>query len=476
MKSLVVFVALTLVSTSIQAGLKNIAKDFLENNADVKVAESQVQLAALDVQAFEMTRNTNLSFNSERNDNEQESFSIFLATLGRDAFFRQPNLQTRHTLSLNKEFEWGGTAALTNTYSEIEVDGAPKIKGFTQGISYTQNIGRDFLGRTFYLQKEQLTFNLAFTEANSENQIQNSLFQLVSNYYDAALQKSLVKLQGDAKKRAERRVNLIRRRVKDGLREKVDLIQADISLYRADENVKTAEQNFTSAIENLSTSVHREVVPSEIQSFVEETFQSKGIPVGKVGGNQNLQALKQQLAANQASFDRADLNILPTVSFNVQANTNNFDFEIGGAFSDALLGSPNKEVIVGLNLSWALGSQPEKVEKTRALVNYNTSKLRYEKLNNDVLQTEKSIKDQITLLDKNLTSSKRRVELATLALKEYNRLYSRGRADLDQLIQAEETLITTEINHVQYLSQREILVHSLAFLYGDLRGFLTQGN
>lgn len=474
MKSTVVLVVSLLLTSSAHAGLKNIAKDFLENNAQVKVAESQVNLAQLDLQAFEMTRNTNLTWNSEHNENKLESFSAFAARFAGGAF-RQPIETTQHSLSLNKGFEWGGTVALDNSYQEFNVPGAQKIYGFTQGLTYTQNLGRDFFGKSFGLQKDQLAYSLEFTEANSESTIQSSLLELVRNYFQAAQNKALVKLQGEAKVRAERRLALIRRRVRDGLREKVDRIQAEISLFRADENVKSAQQNFTSAVEALSTSVHRVVPADEILSLSNDAFKMTSVPQGKVQGNQNLKALTEQVKATEAGLEVADKAILPQVNVQVAARNNNFDPQTGDAFSEGLIGGANHEFRVGLNLTWALGSQPEKVEKTRALVNHQTTKLRLEKLTSDVFQSEKSIKDQINLLTENLESSKKRLELAKAALKEYNRLYSRGRADLDQLIQAEETLITTEINHVQYLSQREVLIHSLAFLYGDLRNFLLQG-
>ncbi|MCF8059191.1 MAG: TolC family protein [Bacteriovoracaceae bacterium] len=469
-----IVLVLCLISSPTFAGLKNIAKDFLANNAQVRVAESQIQLASLDLRAFELTRNTNLTWNSNRNENKLESFSAFAARFAGGAF-RQPIETTEHTLGLSKGFEWGGNLTFDNSYQEITVEGARKIYGFSQGLTYTQNIGRDFFGKSFSLQKDQLSYNVSFTESNSESTIQNSLLDLVRNYYQAALNKSLVKLQQDAKKRADRRLTLIRKRVKDGLREKVDRIQAEISLYRSDENVKSAKQNFTSAIEALSTAVHRVVPADEVVGLIDSNFKSTEIPVGNVSGNQNLKALQDQVKATEASLDIADRGILPTVNLEVGARNNNFEPQTSDAFSGGRIGGSNHELRLGVNLSWALGSQPQKVEKTRALVNYNTTKLRLQKLTSDVFQSEKSIRDQISLLSENLESSKKRLELAQAALDEYNRLYARGRADLDQLIQAEETLITTEINHVQYMSQREVLLHSLAFLYGDLRNFLVGG-
>lgn len=462
-----------LLSLSAHAGLKKIAQDFLGNNSQVKVAESQVSLAELDLESLEMTKNTNLTFDSAYSDSQTESFSAF-AVLLRGGGFRQPIKNFNNQLALSKDFDWGGNVTVQHTYQRIKVPGTPMIYGYTQGITYTQNLGEDFFGRTFYLQQEELKLNVDFTKADSENTIQNALLSLVRSYYDAALNKSLVKLQNEAKDRASRRLSLIKRRVRDGLREKVDKIQAEISLYQAQEAVKTAQQNFTSAIEALSTAVHRVVPADEIVGLNDKIFVRTATPKGDVKGNQNLQAFEELAKAREKNLERADKSLIPDISLSIGALNNKFDRSTSEAFQESLWGRPNRELTASLNVSWELGSGPEKIEKTRSLVNYQTSKLQLDRLQKDVYQTEKSIRDQINLLSENLKSSSRRLSLARSALKEYNKLYERGRADLDRLIQAEETLINTEINHVNYLSQRERLVHTLAFLYGDLRGFLTE--
>ena len=455
------------------ANLQSLAKDFLLNNSEVKVAESRVELANLNLKSFEFSRNTSFNFESNRNENKLESFSAFAAQFAGGAF-RLPIESNSYSLGISRAFSWGGNASIANQYQEITAQGARKIYGFTQRFSYSQNLSRDFFGKNFSLEKDALSFNIESTKARSENEVQGQLFNLVQTYYNAALQKALVKLQSEAKSRAGRRLNLIKKRVKDGLREKVDFIQAEISFYRSEESVKTAQQNLAAAIEGLSTSVHRKVTDEDVVSLISEKFKLRDKPLGEANKNHNLKALSEQLKVAKADLKRAKLNLLPDITLDLAANNNNFDPEAGDAFSDGRLGGPNREFSVGLNLSWALGGTPQAVEETRALVNLKTNEIQLEKLGKNVLQTEKSIKNQISLLDTNLDSSKKRMTLAGAALKEYNRLYARGRADLDQLIRAEETLINTEINHVQYLSQREILVHSLAFLYGNLRQFLVR--
>lgn len=463
-----------LFAFSTQAGLQKIAKDFLENNSQVKVAEAEVSLAELDLKAFELTRNTNLSLESNYNDSQAANFSAFAVRLTGGAFV-QPIVTSSHALTVGKDFNWGGNVSFSNTYQSIKIPGLSGVTGFEQALTYTQDLGENLFGRTFYLQRDELAFNVNFTKADSENTIQNSLLTLVGSYYDAALNKALVKLQSEAKERAERRLSLIKRRVRDGLREKVDRIQAEISLFQAEEAVKTARQNFTSALESLSTSVHRGVPESEVLSLNDKAFSMTSIPEGTVDKNKNVLAFKELVKSRELNLDRNDKALMPDVNLALSATNNDFNVNSSDAISGGLLGKPNRDLRATLSVSWELGSEPEKVEKTRSFVNYKTSKLQLERLQKNVNQTEKSIRDQINLLSSNLKSSTKRLQLARVALKEYNKLYERGRADLDRLIQAEETLIDTEINHIQYLSQRERLIHSLAFLYGDLRNFLVAG-
>jgi outer membrane protein TolC len=475
MKVFSVFLVLVFHSSLSFASLAGLAKDFLESNSDVIVARSQVKLARLDYEAFDLQTNTNLSLGTSYNDNSLESFSAFAAQFAGGAF-RLPIRSTEHTIGLGKSFSWGGELAFDNSVQSLKAQGARSIYGFSQGLTYTQSLGRDFLGRGFKKRLDELSLGLKFSESNTEQTIQARLLELVQSYFDVSLNKSLVKLRSEAESRAQRRFVLIKRRVRDGLREKVDKIQAEISLFQAKENVSSAKQNLTSALELISTAVHRRVSSDEVISFIEPSYKRTSNPRGEIQGNNNLKALQDQLKATKAGLDRADFNLIPEVTFQAGVRNNNFDPQLSNSFSDGSFTGNNEEVALSLNVVWALGSKPERVEKTRALVNYNTTRLRLEKFAQDTLQSERSIQDQIVILDKNILSAKRRLGLANQALGEYNKLYSKGRADLDQLISAEETLINTEVNYIQYLALRERLIHGLAFLYGNLKSFmLAQG-
>ncbi len=458
---------------SVFASLEQLAKEFLERNSIVAEARSQVTLAQLDIESWDSSKSTSLEWNSNYNDNALESYSAFAAQFAGGAFRLPLEIHT-HGLTLAKDFSWGGNLSFENTFNQLQAEGTQKIYGFTQGLTFTQNIGRDFFGQNYRLQGEALESALKASASQSQGEIEQSLLTLIQNYYSASLFKSTVELQKEAQKRAQRRLALIKQRVRDGLREKVDLIQAKISLLKAKENVKTAQQNLISNLESLATSIHRSVGEEDIIGFTQKSFIEHKTIEGVVKNNQSLQALSFQVAALEQTLKTKDNDLLPEINFQASLKNNNYDPNLGTGLSGGTFGKPNDEVSVGINVVWPFGSKPQKVEETRARVKFETAKLKRDRLEINIGQIEKSIKDQIRVLEENLESSRSRLKLAQSALDEYSVLYERGRADLDQLIASEETLIQTQISHVQYQSQREQLSYQLSFIYGKLTGDLVK--
>ncbi len=449
------------------ASLEQLAKEFLERNSIVAEARSNIVLAQLDIESWDSSKTTSLSWTSNYDNNSLESYSAFAAQFAGGAFRLPIEMQT-HGLTVSKDFSWGGNLSFENTFNQIKAKGTQKIYGFTQGLTFTQNIGRDFFGQNYDLQGEALESALKASASQSQGEIDQSLLTLVQNYYAASLYKSMVELQTEAQKRAQQRLALIQRRVRDGLREKVDLIQARISLLRAQESVKSAKQNLISNLESLSTSIHRAVGEEDIVGFTQKGFKTHLVKAGKVDENLGLQALVHQVEALGQTLKTKDNDVMPDINFQAALKNNNYDPNLGTGFSGGTFGKSNDEISVGVNVVWPFGNKPQRVEETKARVRFETAKLKKDRLAININQIEKSIKDQIVVLEENLESSRARLKLAQSALKEYSLLYERGRADLDQLIASEETLIQTQISHVQYQSQREQLTYQLSFLYGKL--------
>ena len=122
-----------------------------------------------------------------------------------------------------------------------------------------------------------------------------------------------------------------------------------------------------------------------------------------------------------------------------------------------------------------IGSRPARLEKSKSAVEKNYTQKRKEKLESNVKITETFFQEQISLLEKNLVSGKARRGLSQSALKEYNKLYNRGRADLDAVIRAEEALISTEKQFVQTMAKEKQGFVSTRLPLWELREICHEG-
>lgn len=460
--------SLVIFSFNSNASLKKMTQEYLENNSSVLKSKAKADSSFLGISSFKAQKTWSLSYSGSKEKDNLESVS---------AFSTRDTETTNHILSLGKGFNWGGDLSINNTLLKYNSPNliTPK-NGFQQGFTYTQALGANFLGRGFYSELEAIEESYHSTKANINHALQASLYSFALSYSQAKLNFSLLKLQEAAFDRAKRRKELIRRRVRDGLKEKVDLIQARIELLSSEEQVKSAEMQRNSSLESLSNALHRNVTRIEVDSFDARKLNFDSIPAGNSKGNLEIQSLESKLKSLQSTKNQVDYSFWPTINAGLTYNSNDYDNQKSTALSDgSLLGSRNAdETILSLNLAWSIGSESQKVSRALNNIDLRVTEMETKKLKLNFLKTEESLLSQMELLEKNLISVKQRKQLTTSALKEMTKLYNRGRADLDQVIRAEESLINTERNFVQYLAQRENLVYKLTSLYGTLEEYLTK--
>lgn len=467
---LILILLIVLLPKSGLANLSKLANEYLLENSSINSALAKSEVSKLDIDALNATKTWSLSYDGEKASGNLVSSSTLLSP---------ESETTSQTLSLAKGFSWGGTFVLDNTLSHLDQDATlttTKINryGLNQGVTYSQDLWRNFFGREFDKSVEVLESTYKSTEASTQETINQGLLSFTQAYNNTLLQKALVSLQGEAIQRAKRRLNLIRKRVKDGLREKVDLYQAQMALVSQAEQTRTAEVNLESALDGLNGLLHRKVEVSEIRALTFSEPALSSLPTGEVLSNKNLKSLKEIEKIFKASYDVATLGTLPSLAFSAGYRTNGVGTIQSTAINDGTFGGKNSEKTVGLSLTWNIGSAGEEIAKSQALLNYKTAENTKAKLHKSLVVTETILKTQIKKLDENLKANMKRMSLANKTLSEYNRLYKRGRADLDQVIRSEEALINTQKSFVTYFTQREGLVYSLAVLYGDLKGYLVK--
>lgn len=452
---------------SAQASLESLAKEFLEANSEVNTARANVNLSKLNVDTIRASKAWTLSLASEMLDSSKNS----------SATYNQLNSKsTSHVLSLSKDLMWGGEVSLANIYSNKEgsdFGGSSKVYGFDQTLTYTQDIGANFLGRNDRLDVEIANRNYLTQKISSENSIENSLFNFSSFYIQAKLNRSLLDLQKEAGKRAQKREVLIRRRVKDGLREKVDLYLAQSSLLATREEVKNIRTNLASNLEALSNALHRNVKINEISVFNLGQDKLAKLPLGNIENNKEYETLKRSAETVMSGLNKSKNELLPTFKISTSYSTNEFANKGSTTISDGNLTSDNSAYTVGLNLAWSIGSQPQKLERAKYRIQLKDAVNKKGKVLKNFDNSEKTLLLKIKNIDYNINSAQERLNLSTKAFEEYNRLYSRGRTDLDQLIRSEENLINTEKSYASYLAKRETYIYALSRLYGNLQTQLT---
>ncbi len=467
MKLLLIFFFFTFSSIA-NASLRELVQEYLKSNSTVLKSKAQIDTSFLNISSVEAQKIWSLTYAGNREDDNLEQVR---------AFATRDTTTTTHLLSLGKGFNWGGEFALNNTLVKYESPtSAQASNGFVQGFKYTQDLGANFLGRSFYSELKTAEQTHDSTEAQIKHNLQSSLYGFATTYSQAKLNLSLLKLQEAALDRAKRRKELIRRRVRDGLKEKVDLIQARIELLSAEEQVKSAQMRRKTSLESLSNALHRDVTRKEVEPFDARMLDMRTIPAGNSSGNLEITSLEKKVEALKTSKENVNYSYWPTVNAGLEYNVNDYDTQKSTAIDEGmLLGSRNaSETILSLNAVWTFGNESQKIARAKNNIELRTAEMEKDKLKINFLKSEESLLTQLELLEKNLKSVKARKDLAKKALKEMTKLYNRGRADLDQVIRAEESLINTERNFVQYLAEREGMIFRLASLYGTLEEYLLK--
>lgn len=374
-----------------------------------------------------------------------------------------------YEIGIAKDFFSGTSLSFNNSLSDYEnnLSSVSSNTGFTQSLTLSQDLWKNFLGRNDRLDREIADETYSFREKATDAEISGNLFTFVNDYLQVKVGKAIVELQKLTVERAKKRLDLINRRVKDGLSEKVDLYSAQTRNFAAKENLRTEKINLESSLESLSKKLHRRVLDNEVEAYKIQIESELTKVEGSIEENQDLQTSLEQIKYLSSTFNQKENSIYPTLSLAGSYSTNNYQSN-GSPISNGTFGNDDSEVAVGLTLSWNMGSVSEKISRESSSIELNKAKMVNRKQLLTLKQQETFLSRRIVEVESLLETALKRLKIANKTLKEYNRLYSRGRANLDQVIRSEEDLITTQVSYVRYLVRRDKYYASQALLYGKL--------
>ncbi len=466
--TLLVFIHLSVAQAATK--LSDFSKEFLGINQNIDQQTISTKQSEINVELIDAYRYWSLFYQGSLDDNSLESSTSLRSN---------PVKTTNHTLGLTKAFDWGGSFNFSNTMTSLEgsnffgtLNG--KTYGFSQTVSYTQDIGQNFFGANDRREIKEAELGVELQNTLLTTEKEKGLLRLTSAWVDAKLALALLNLQNEALDRARRRENLVSKRVRDGLKERVDLYQAQGSRELQIEELRNAEIALKRSLETLGQELHRTVTKKEVAAFDFNPVIKSLMPEGQIETNNEIKALQTRLEILNSTLERKNNDLLPDISLTGSYTSNDYDPTNSEALSKGKIGSGTRETSIGINVTWPLGSRPAELEKSKANIEKTYTEKRKQKLSRNVEITEDFLQNQISLLEENLVSGKKRRGLAQKALNEYNKLYNRGRADLDQVIRAEEALISTEKQFVQSMAGRSKVLFQLAYLYGSLGNYVMK--
>ena len=226
----------------------------------------------------------------------------------------------------------------------------------------------------------------------------------------------------------------------------------------------------------LSHKIGRSVAKGEISGFTLTEGSLPPPPEGDVESSPSLQSLKLSQEIQNKALEKAEYDLFADINLRIEYRTSGYDPDMATAFDYGYLkpGKNKRALVASVNLTVPLDWQQERAEvelqRSRARLleaEYDSNKVRLTKIKEGALF-------RLTKLKQNIAFAKKRETLAQRALKDYNEFYLRGRADLDQLIRAEEDLIGTQRDLARYISSQGNLHLLLGALRGKLRGYLSQ--
>lgn len=442
--------------------IKKLSLEFLGRNFQIYQSQKQIEFSKLQYEADDARRQWSANLNGTYSDDSLDGLTIF-SVVGTKTKIYSANLE--------KPFIWGGQFKFENSYENYSGGNffTRPLYGFNQKVSYSQNFGANFLGRQSLLMQSILKDEIKVAELKNEESTNELFLNFVSQYVDTALAKSNLRLQKDALVRSQKRLRLIRKWTRDGLRQKVDLYRAELSELQAKEAVKQAEMNFQSGLESLSVQIHRKILSLDIAELRRDIFEK---PVGNLQTNKTHELLKNEVDVLNKKVDKSKMGLMPVISLNSSYETNAYDNVESNSLSDGTLSGDNSAFAVSLNVNVPIGYQSQKVEKQQALIQKMLKDKELEVFEQNFGYSELSLVKQFRINEENIKLSAKRLEIAKKSLREFNRLYNKGRASLENVIRSEEDLINTERSYINYLANNKKIVFRLSHMYGSLKEYL----
>lgn len=455
--------------------LKKFKKELLRENKNLKIANKNLEIAYLEKGKYGAQFDWALQGSLGYSDRFKDSLLSFQSLR---------TLNNSFSLSLVKPFSWGGEVVLTQGLVKYNLSHWGLRGGlFTSGsvaerpweyfgkISYTQSLGKNLFGKIFQLDEEIISTEIEIEKKEIEVKREEMLYSLALYYLKARYHETALNSIRKSLRRYERRLSLIKRRVKDGLSLDVDLVQSEseyISLKEVYEKEKTQKEE---VLKNLSLLLEREVVKGEILPYSQKLKREKFWENWVLGRNLTLEKMGLKLEKIKKVIKKNKQMRWPDIKLRASLGTNAMDHHFRQAFKEGGLNSRYQEKEISLNLNIPLGGGAAKIEMEKSKIRGHQQEIYIKRIKKEIALKFESLKRKIRLYWSQVSLSERQLLLSKTVREKYENLYLQGRVNLDILLNAEDKFNENERGYFQNRFFYESLLLEYALVTNHLLDF-----
>lgn len=431
---------------------------YLKENIDIDILIKNKDVSKISRDIIYDKKRWQVSYNGAYLNSDYESYSSLSSRIN----------SFSNAITFFKPFNWGGQFSFTNNINRYDNGITENNKSFEQRVEYSQSLGRDLFGRDYRLEKEISELSFEYSSIALKSKIERGLLELFKSYVNARVNKKMIALQKKAIERSARRRIFIRKLIKDGLKEDVDLLQAKMSVLSKKEELENIRVNLEQDTLKLSQLIHKTIRTDSIIELDNKKSCYKKIIVGKWSSNNYKKELDNKLSIANLNGHLAKNKIFPKITLSLGHGTNKVSDNYSNTISNGNLLNGGREFSASILISSPLSFSVEKHNHSISRISYLVAEKELEIGALNFKQTVLSIKKRIEITNENIKTSSRSIKLAERLLKRHSLLYRLGKSDLEQIISAEEILIGSEKKLINYIGKRDVLIASLAQLYGKL--------
>lgn len=390
------------------------------------------------------------------------------------SFQSQKTINDSLTFGLSKTSYKFGTFSINQQKTTYDISkwSSSSLANFPDTTLYENkisvNYSYEFLDRSSDIDYELLETNYKSETLRQKLVMEDGFLSFFTTYIQAKYQVYAVELSKSFVVKAKKRVNLIKRRVKDGLSLNVELLQAQSSLLNQQETLeknKSELKTNLAILENILGSKIQESYFSKLNWYHKKfNFWNEFIPKNQ---HLSIDVLKEKIKTSEKQLEKIK-------------DQNGYKLTLETSYAaNALAASDSKSIdetfkrnstvqSVSLNLVIPLGL--DKRDSLRQKYSYQKMRNKLELLNTqeEVTIKKETLIERINFLERSYEIADGKVSLSEETLNQQNKLYLRGQATFEEVIRAEENYINTRLNEKRTLLEYETLIANYAYLNNGL--------